>query len=120
MRNKKSRYLREKFSFCGERGIRTPGTLIGYASLANWWIKPLSHLSILRFQPPDSYRDRHLSNKLHKSIKLIDIRKKNLKKFNRSIIFFEYLYFLLYFLPPLSGLEIESLIFVSACIFLNL
>ena len=30
---------------CGERGIRTPGTLIGYASLANWWIKPLSHLS---------------------------------------------------------------------------
>ena len=30
---------------CGERGIRTPGTLIRYASLANWWIKPLSHLS---------------------------------------------------------------------------
>ena len=30
---------------CGEGGIRTPGTQIEYASLANWWIKPLSHLS---------------------------------------------------------------------------
>ena len=33
------------FRSCGEGGIRTPGTLIEYASLANWWIKPLSHLS---------------------------------------------------------------------------
>ena len=32
--------------FCGERGIRTLGTQNRYASLANWWIKPLSHLSI--------------------------------------------------------------------------
>jgi hypothetical protein len=33
------------FECCGEGGIRTPGTLIEYVSLANWWIKPLSHLS---------------------------------------------------------------------------
>ena len=31
--------------FCGERGIRTPGTVIPYVSLANWWFKPLTHLS---------------------------------------------------------------------------
>lgn len=31
--------------FCGERGIRTPGTLIGYDSLANCWFQPLTHLS---------------------------------------------------------------------------
>ena len=30
---------------CGERGIRTPGTVIPYVSLANWWFKPLTHLS---------------------------------------------------------------------------
>ncbi len=29
----------------GERGIRTPGTVIPYVSLANWWFKPLTHLS---------------------------------------------------------------------------
>lgn len=31
--------------YCGERGIRTPGTVIPYVSLANWWFKPLTHLS---------------------------------------------------------------------------
>ena len=32
---------------CGERGIRTPGTVIPYDSLANCWFKPLTHLSVL-------------------------------------------------------------------------
>ena len=32
-------------SFCGERGIRTPGTVIPYGSLANCWFKPLTHLT---------------------------------------------------------------------------
>ena len=31
--------------FCGEGGIRTPGTLLAYGSLANYWFKPLTHLS---------------------------------------------------------------------------
>ena len=31
--------------FCGERGIRTPGTVIPYVSLANWWFQPLTHLT---------------------------------------------------------------------------
>ena len=31
--------------FCGERGIRTPGTVFPYVSLANWWFKPLTHLT---------------------------------------------------------------------------
>ncbi len=30
---------------CGERGIRTPGTVIPYGSLANCWFKPLTHLT---------------------------------------------------------------------------
>ena len=29
----------------GERGIRTPGTVIPYGSLANCWFKPLTHLT---------------------------------------------------------------------------
>lgn len=33
--------------FCGKRGIRTPGTVIPYDSLANCWFKPLTHLSVL-------------------------------------------------------------------------
>ena len=37
-------FLRPIF-FCGKRGIRTPGTVIPYVSLANWWFKPLTHLS---------------------------------------------------------------------------
>ena len=32
-------------SFSGERGIRTPGTVIPYGSLANCWFKPLTHLT---------------------------------------------------------------------------
>ena len=31
--------------FGGEGGMRTPGTLIEYVSLANWWFKPLTHLT---------------------------------------------------------------------------
>ena len=34
---------------CGERGIRTPGTVIPYVSLANWWFQPLTHLTKLPF-----------------------------------------------------------------------
>ncbi len=30
----------------GERGIRTPGTLFEYGSLANCWFQPLTHLSV--------------------------------------------------------------------------
>ncbi len=33
------------FHLCGEGGIRTPGTVIPYVSLANWWFKPLTHLT---------------------------------------------------------------------------
>ena len=33
------------FSLGGEGGIRTPGTVIPYVSLANWWFKPLTHLT---------------------------------------------------------------------------
>ena len=32
--------------FGGEGGIRTPGTLIEYDSLANCWFQPLTHLSV--------------------------------------------------------------------------
>ena len=31
---------------CGRRGIRTPGTVNPYVSLANWWFQPLTHPSI--------------------------------------------------------------------------
>src|SRR5690606_13703186 len=33
------------FLFSGEGGIRTPGTLYAYDSLANCWFQPLTHLS---------------------------------------------------------------------------
>ena len=82
LQSKKPPAFAEGSLLCGEGGIRTPGTLIEYASLANWWIKPLSHLS----------------NKLHKSIKLIDITKKNYRKFKSIISFFFFLFFYPYFL----------------------
>lgn len=31
--------------FGGEGGIRTLGTLLAYGSLANYWFRPLTHLS---------------------------------------------------------------------------
>ena len=34
---------------CGERGIRTPGTLNEFGSLANCWFQPLTHLTKLPF-----------------------------------------------------------------------
>ena len=40
----KKRRLRGVFG--GEGGIRTPGTLIEYDSLANCWFQPLTHLSV--------------------------------------------------------------------------
>ena len=36
---------------CGERGIRTPGTVIPYVSLANWWFQPLTHLTRVPGRP---------------------------------------------------------------------
>ncbi len=37
--------LHPEVSFCGETGIRTPGTLLRYAYLANKSFRPLRHLS---------------------------------------------------------------------------
>ena len=44
---KRNEFIRLRFLACfsGEGGIRTPGTLIGYVSLANWWFQPLTHLT---------------------------------------------------------------------------
>ena len=47
---KKTSAFQQRFRllpFCGERGIRTPGTVIPYDSLANCWFKPLTPLSVL-------------------------------------------------------------------------
>ncbi len=38
------RYI-PKIFLCGEGGIRTRGTVYPYASLANWWFQPLTHLT---------------------------------------------------------------------------
>ena len=47
------------FSFCGERGIRTPGTVIPYGSLANCWFQPLTHLTLTEIVlPAIAYRPR--------------------------------------------------------------
>ena len=49
--------LSKKDAFCGgvflggEGGIRTPGTLIEYDSLANCWFQPLTHLSVCFVRP---------------------------------------------------------------------
>ena len=40
-------FVGETFSFCGSGGIRTPGTVDPYVSLANWWFQPLTHTSKL-------------------------------------------------------------------------
>ncbi|CAN5413512.1 hypothetical protein BH09BAC5_BH09BAC5_21590 [soil metagenome] len=37
---------------CGEGGIRTLGTLLAHGSLANYWYRPLTHLSFARFIQP--------------------------------------------------------------------
>ena len=37
-------------SLGGEGGIRTPGTLIEYDSLANCWFQPLTHLSVVNVE----------------------------------------------------------------------
>ena len=52
--------------FCGERGIRTPGTLIGYDSLANCWFQPLTHLSKVL-----NYSCGHKSSVLNRTCKLL-------------------------------------------------
>ena len=36
----------------GERGIRTPGTVIPYGSLANCWFQPLTHLTLTEILLP--------------------------------------------------------------------
>lgn len=43
--NNKTPAFAGAFVLCGERGIRTPGTLYRYGSLANCWFQPLTHLS---------------------------------------------------------------------------
>ena len=43
--NRTTLYPEYRVQLCGERGIRTPGTLDRYVSLANWWFQPLTHLS---------------------------------------------------------------------------
>ena len=45
IKTKKDVFRHLLVSFCGRRGIRTPGTLIEYVSLANWWFQPLAHPS---------------------------------------------------------------------------
>ena len=46
----------------GERGIRTPGTLLAYGSLANCWFKPLTHLSSSIFFWTGKYRQYPLKS----------------------------------------------------------
>ena len=41
-------------SFGGEGGIRTPGTLVEYVSLANWWFQPLTHLTMFTGATPQT------------------------------------------------------------------
>ena len=48
LKSKKAR-LTKSAGFCGERGIRTPGTVHPHACLANMWFQPLTHLSSVRF-----------------------------------------------------------------------
>ena len=42
----------ENQSLIGERGIRTPGTVIPYGSLANCWFQPLTHLTLTEILLP--------------------------------------------------------------------
>ena len=42
--------LTPRMFVCGEGGIRTPGTVTPYVSLANWWFQPLTHLTVDRVQ----------------------------------------------------------------------
>ena len=46
----------------GETGIRTPGTLLAYGSLANCWFKPLTHLSSSIFFWTGKYRQYPLNS----------------------------------------------------------
>jgi hypothetical protein len=39
--------LRSPSDSCGEGGIRTLDTLLEYASLANWFFRPLRHLTFV-------------------------------------------------------------------------
>ncbi len=42
----KSNHFNSFYKHCGETGIRTPGTRLGYACLANKSFRPLRHLSM--------------------------------------------------------------------------
>ena len=42
--------LRGLFNLGGERGIRTPDTLLTYASFQDWCIQPLCHLSNIGYR----------------------------------------------------------------------
>ena len=63
-------------SFCGERGIRTPGTVIPYGSLANCWFQPLTHLTLTEIVLPaiaDSLRLRKQDDKVKSNLDICQI-----------------------------------------------
>ena len=63
-------------SFCGERGIRTPGTVIPYGSLANCWFQPLTHLTLTEIVLPaiaDSLRPRKQDDKVKSNLGICQI-----------------------------------------------
>ena len=52
-KRKQERQLEQaRLPFHGERGIRTPGTVIPYGSLANCWFQPLTHLTLTEIVLP--------------------------------------------------------------------
>ena len=61
---------------CGERGIRTPGTVIPYGSLANCWFQPLTHLTLTEIVLPaiaDSLRLRKQDDKVKSNLGICQI-----------------------------------------------
>ena len=64
------------FHGCGERGIRTPGTVIPYGSLANCWFQPLTHLTLTEIVLPaiaDRPRPRKQDDKVKSNLDICQI-----------------------------------------------
>ena len=60
----------------GSRGIRTPGTVIPYGSLANCWFQPLTHLTLTEIVLPaiaDSLRLRKQDDKVKSNLDICQI-----------------------------------------------
>ena len=60
----------------GERGIRTPGTVIPYGSLANCWFQPLTHLTLTEIVLPaiaDRPRPRKQDDKVKSNLDICQI-----------------------------------------------